>query len=140
MKYNTLVSSSARKNRKRHFTAPSHIKRRLMSAPLSKELRQKYNVRRMPVCRGDEVAITRGHYRALNSAKITEVYRKRFFVYIEGVQREKANGVIARVGIHPSNLVICKLKLTVDRKKILARRAKPDTSDKGKFTEEMITA
>lgn len=59
MKYNRLVSSSRRKNRKRHFTAPSHIRRRLMSAPLSKELRQKYNVRSMPIRKDDEVQVSR---------------------------------------------------------------------------------
>ena len=49
MKLNKNVTSSRRKQRKRHFEAPSHIRRRLMSAPLSKELRQKYGVRSMPI-------------------------------------------------------------------------------------------
>lgn len=57
MKLNKRVTSSRRKNRKAHFTAPSHIRRRLMSAPLSKELRQKYNVRSMPVRKDDEVQV-----------------------------------------------------------------------------------
>lgn len=48
---------SRRKNRKRHFNAPSHIRRRLMSCPLSKELRVKYNVRSMPVRKDDEVQV-----------------------------------------------------------------------------------
>jgi len=39
------VSSSRRKSRKAHFSAPSSIRRNIMSAPLSKELREKYNVR-----------------------------------------------------------------------------------------------
>ena len=49
MKLNKNVTSSRRKQRKRHFEAPSHIRRKLMSAPLSKELRQKYGVRSMPI-------------------------------------------------------------------------------------------
>lgn len=40
------VSSSRRKSRKAHFNAPSSVRRVIMSAPLSKELREKYNVRR----------------------------------------------------------------------------------------------
>lgn len=48
MKINKLVSASRKKSRKRHFTAPSHVRRQLMSAPLSKELRQKYSVKSMP--------------------------------------------------------------------------------------------
>lgn len=39
MKTHVEVSSSRRKSRKAHFTAPSHIRYRLMSARLSKELR-----------------------------------------------------------------------------------------------------
>lgn len=57
MKFNKLVSSSRRKNRKRHFTAPSHIRRKIMSAPLSKELRKKYGVRSIPVRKDDEVMV-----------------------------------------------------------------------------------
>lgn len=57
-KMNKLVSSSRRKARLRHFNAPSHIRRRIMSAPLSKDLRQKYNVRSMPIRKDDEVQVS----------------------------------------------------------------------------------
>jgi hypothetical protein len=45
MKFNAYLSSSRRKCRKAHFSAPSSIRRKIMSAALSKELRQKYGVR-----------------------------------------------------------------------------------------------
>ena len=57
MKLNKFVTSDRNKNRKRHFNAPSHLRRRLMSAPLSKELVQKYNVKSMPVRKDDEVQV-----------------------------------------------------------------------------------
>lgn len=41
MKYNKDVSSSRRKQRLAHFAAPSNVRRKLMSAKLSKELRGK---------------------------------------------------------------------------------------------------
>ena len=41
MKFSKDVTSSRRKNRKAHFTAPSNIRRKLMSAPLSADLRAK---------------------------------------------------------------------------------------------------
>merc|ERR1711937_457524 len=50
-----MVSSDRSKCRKRHFSAPSHVRRRLMSAPLSKEMRAKYGVRSMPIRKDDEV-------------------------------------------------------------------------------------
>ena len=42
------VSSSRRKSRKAHFTAPSSVRRIIMSAALSSELRNKYHVRLTP--------------------------------------------------------------------------------------------
>jgi large subunit ribosomal protein L26e len=38
------LHSSRRKSRKAHYDAPSSVRRTIMSAPLSKELRDKYNV------------------------------------------------------------------------------------------------
>merc|ERR1712177_205059 len=104
MRFNSNVSSSRRKQRKRHFEAPSHIRRRLMSAPLSKELRQKYNVRSMPIRKDDEVQITRGQYKSQQLAKVISVYRKRWVIYVERVQREKANGTTVPVGISASKV------------------------------------
>ena len=57
MKFNKNKTSSRRKNRKAYFNAPSHVRRTLMSAPLSKDLRQKYGVRSMPIRKDDEVQV-----------------------------------------------------------------------------------
>ncbi|KAF4081167.1 hypothetical protein AMELA_G00158380 [Ameiurus melas] len=140
MKINRFVTSSRRKNRKRHFNAPSHIRRKIMSSPLSKELRQKYNVRSMPIRKDDEVQVVRGHYKGQQIGKVVQVYRKKYVIYIERVQREKANGTTVHVGIHPSKVVITRLKLDKDRKKILERKAKSrqEGKDKGKYKEETI--
>merc|ERR1711964_874277 len=140
MKLNPRVTSSRRKNRKRHFTAPSHIRRKLMTAPLSKELRTKYNIRNIPIRKDDEVQVVRGHYKGQQVGKVVQCYRKKFCVHIERIQREKANGASVYVGIHPSKVSIVKLKMDKDRKKILDRRAKGRAEatgkDKGKYTEE----
>ena len=44
-----------------------------MSAPLSKDLRAKYNVRSMPVRKDDEVVVMRGHYKGQQTGKVTQV-------------------------------------------------------------------
>eukprot|EP00930_Biecheleria_cincta_P021703 TRINITY_DN15_c0_g2_i3.p1 TRINITY_DN15_c0_g2~~TRINITY_DN15_c0_g2_i3.p1 ORF type:complete len:153 (-),score=16.58 TRINITY_DN15_c0_g2_i3:140-535(-) len=121
MKQKTSVTCSRRKNRKAHFTAPSHIRRKLMSAPLSKDLRTKYSVRSLPVRRDDEVMIVRGHYHD-REGKVTQVYRKKFRIHIERVTRDKANGQTVPIPIHPSKVVITKLKLDKDRKALLDRK------------------
>ncbi|XP_044756527.1 60S ribosomal protein L26 [Coccinella septempunctata] len=139
MKFNKLVTADRSKCRKRHFTAPSHIRRKLMSSPLSKELRQKYNVRSMPIRKDDEVQVVRGHYKGQQVGKVVQVYRKKFVIYIERIQREKANGASVYVGIDPSKVVIVKLKMDKDRKNIIDRRAKGRAlalgKDKGKYKE-----
>ena len=44
MKFNDSISSARRKCRKAHFSAPSHIRRKVMTASLSKDLRTKHGV------------------------------------------------------------------------------------------------
>lgn len=68
--------------------------------------------------------VMRGHYKGQQIGKVVQVYRKKCVIYIERVQREKANGTTVHVGIHPSKVVITRLKLDKDRKKILERKAK----------------
>merc|ERR1712228_608914 len=131
MKLNKNVTSSRRKQRKRQFTAPSHIRRKLMSAPLSKDLRQKYGVRSMPIRKDDEVQVVRGQYKGQQVGKVVQCYRKKFVVYIERIQREKASGASVYVGIHPSKVCIVKLKMDKGRKEILERRAKGRRDAKG---------
>jgi len=133
MKVKATVSSCRRKSRKAHFTAPSHIRRKLMSAPLSKDLRTKYSVRSVPVRRDDEVMIVRGHYHD-REGKVTQVYRKKWRIHIERVTRDKANGQTVPIGIHPSKVVITKLKIDKDRKALLDRKNR--SVKKGKYSEK----
>lgn len=127
------MSSSRRKGRKAHFTAPSSIRRIIMSAPLSSELRQKYNVRSLPIRKNDEVRIVRGQYKG--EGKVLTCYRKKYVVHIERITREKANQMPVPIGIHPSNCVITKIKMDKDRKAVLDRKNREAKQDKGKFSE-----
>merc|ERR1719211_660757 len=103
-----------------------------MSATLSKDLRAKYNVRSMPIRRDDEVIIMRGQYHD-REGKVTQVYRKKWRIHIERVTRDKANGQTVPIGIHPSKVMITKLKLDKDRKALLDRKNR--AVKKGKYTE-----
>merc|ERR1712137_561011 len=116
------------------------IRRKMMSSPLSKELKAKYGVRSMPIRKDDEVQVSRGHFKGQQVGKVLQCHRAKFRIYIERIQREKANGATVNVGIHPSKVVIVKLKMDKDRKAIIDRRAKGRAEvlgkDKGKYTEE----
>ncbi|CAG0915892.1 unnamed protein product [Notodromas monacha] len=142
MKMNVYKTSSRRKMRKAHFNAPSHERRKIMSSPLSKELRQKYNIRSIPIRKDDEVQVVRGHHKGQQVGKVVQVYRKKFAIYIERIQREKANGASVFVPIHPSKVTIVKLKLDKDRKRIIDRKAKGRAAalgkEKGKYTAEQM--
>ncbi len=91
-----------------------------MSAPLSKELREKHKVRSIPIRRDDEVMVTRGSFKG-REGKVTQVYRLKYVLHIERVNREKVNGASVPVGVHPSKVVVTKLKLDKDRESILER-------------------
>ena len=130
MKYNPNVTSSRRKNRKAHFSAPSGVRRVLLSAPLSKELRNKHKVRAVPVRKDDEVQVVRGSHKG-KEGKVIAVYRKKWVIHIEKVTREKANGATVNIGIHPSKVVINKLKIDKDRKALLDRKGRAAKEAKG---------
>merc|ERR1711963_251894 len=92
--------------------------------PLSKELRTKYSVRSLPIRRDDEVIIVRGHYHD-REGKVTQVYRKKWRIHVERVTRDKANGQTVPIGIHPSKVLITKIKLDKDRKASWTGRTAP---------------
>ena len=118
-----LKSKQPRKQRKFLYNAPLHLRHKIMSATLSKELRQKYRVRNLPVRTGDKVRIMRGDYRGVEG-KVVEVDLKRYRIYVEGVTLKKVNGTEVFYPIHPSNVMIVELNLDDERrKKIIERRA-----------------
>lgn len=122
------VSSARRTSRRNHFQAHSTARAKIMSAGLSKELREKHSVRAVPIRKDDEVKVVRGTY-AGRDGKVIACYRKKYVIHVERITDTKINQQTYQVPIHPSNVEITKLHLDPDRKKLLARKAKK-TSDK----------
>merc|ERR1719245_1998975 len=133
MKTNPNVSSQRRKSRKAYFTSPSSIRRKMMSAQLSKELAQRWLTRSIPVRNGDTVKVVRGPNKN-REGKVTEVYRRKWCIHIEKLVKEKTNGQQAKIPIHPSNCVVTNLRLDKDRKALLDRK-KRTAGDKHKIRE-----
>jgi len=114
-------SKKPRKQRKFLYNAPLHIRRKMLAAHLSKELRKQYNRRALPVRKGDEVRIMRGEFKG-KTGKISKVDTKKYKVYVEGIKKRRTVGTEYLVPIHPSNLEIIKLNLEDKRRiKILER-------------------
>eukprot|EP01133_Synstelium_polycarpum_P015315 gene15315-18144_t len=137
--YPSAVSSSRRKSRKAHFTASSGERRIRMSSPLSKELRAKYNVRSMPIRKDDEIKVVTGDHKN-HEGKVVACYRKKYVVHIDKLTVTKANGNSVQIGIHPSKVVITKLKLDNDRKNLLERKNRTKDSEKGKISKTEVSA
>merc|ERR1740115_335537 len=103
MKTHQSVSSQRRKSRKAYFTAPSSVRRVMMSCRLAKDLVDKYNVRSLPVRKGDQVKIMVGHKKE-TEGKVQSVY--------------------------PSNCIITALKLDKCRKATLENKDRKVSHDK----------
>jgi len=121
-----LQSKRPGKQRKFLFSAPLHIRRKLLAAHFSKELRQKYKTRSFPVRKGDEVEIMRGKFKK-RKGKISRINLKKYKVYIEGMTVKRTDGTERQAPIHPSNLKIVNLNLEDKRRvKSLERKMKKE--------------
>ncbi len=117
-------SRQPRKQRSAYFNAPLHVRQKLVSAPLSRELKEKYGVRRLPVRKGDKVRILRGDFKG-HEGNVARVDLKRIAIYVDGVTIKKADGTPVFRPIRPSNVMIVEMNLDDEwRKKIIERRAR----------------
>ena len=115
-------SVKARKQRKFRALAPIHLRRKLLSSNLSKELRKKYMRRSFPSRKGDTVRIMNGQFKG-KSGKILIVNMKKAKIYVEGIQRSKRDGTKVNVPLDPSNVQITELNLD-DKKRVNALEKK----------------
>ncbi|MGI5964326.1 MAG: 50S ribosomal protein L24 [Candidatus Methanomethylophilaceae archaeon] len=105
-----MKSSKARVQRKKQYNAPAHTRRKMLSAHLSDDLRDKYGVRTARVCKGDTVVILRGNedIRGIEG-KVLEVFTDTGRVSVEGITINQADGTATARPVHASNLVIVKI-------------------------------
>ncbi len=108
-------SVQPRKQRKYQYQAPKHVRGKLLSAHLSKELRQKYKCRSIRLRKGDKVKIVRGEFRG-KEGKIERVDLKKSRVYLAQIEISKKDGSKVRPPIPASNLVILELEANDKRR------------------------
>jgi large subunit ribosomal protein L24 len=118
-----IGSKQPRKQRKYRANAPNHLRLKLMSANLSKELRTKYGKRNFPIRKDDNVRIMKGEFKG-KVGKIDVIDTKKLRVGIVGISRTKKDGGKVAVWFDASNLQIKELFLEdKQRKKALERKA-----------------
>jgi large subunit ribosomal protein L24 len=110
MKLMRAVPTKPSKQRKLIYDAPAHRLRRLLTAPLSDDLRTAQGRRSYAVRKGDTVKIVRGDFAGVEG-KVNDVDTQRQRLFIEGVQREKTGGTTANVSVSSSKVRITKLNL-----------------------------
>lgn len=113
------ASSQPRKQRKYLAKAPIHIKKKLLSVNLSKDLKEKQGTRNVVLRKGDKVKIMRGKYKG-KEGKVTKILTKQLKIYIENIQTKKQDGSSVDVPLRPSNLQI--VELNMDDKKRLKKK------------------
>jgi large subunit ribosomal protein L24 len=119
-----MKTKNPKKQRKMRANAPLHIRHKLISAHVSKELRKEIKRRSLPLRKGDLVKIMRGKYKG-KSGKVIKVSLKKLKVFIEGIKRKNVSGRETEVAIDPSNLMIISAALEDERrKKVIERKFK----------------
>ena len=112
-----------RKQRKYAANLPLHLKKKLVSVNLSKELRKKQGKRNVSVRKGDTVKVMRGKFKK-KQGKVLEVRLKTGKIIVEGIQTKKMDGSKVNVPMRASNLQIFELD-TTDKRRFGAATEKP---------------
>jgi len=109
-------SVQGRKQRKYRYTAPNHMRRKMVSVHIGKELRAKLGTSRRSIQahKGDKVKVLRGDHKG-HTGKIFEVDLSTLKIYVEGANARTAKGVEKLVALDPSNLVILEGEFVKDR-------------------------
>ncbi len=128
-----MSSKKPKKQRKKQATMPLHQRKRLVSAHLSKELREKLGIRSLPVRKGDTVKVMRGQHKG-KTAKVTAVDLRKARVYLENITRKKVNGSEVPIPFNASNLMIIALDRSDEKrlKRVKEKEVKKEEKKKVK--------
>jgi ribosomal protein uL24 len=118
-----MKTSKPSTSRKKLYNAPQHVKRKLISSPLSPSLRAEHGTRSMPVVVDDTVSITKGD-RKLAEGRVIRVNTDKQTINIEGVTRTRLDGSTVHLPIRAENVMITRLHLDDEwRRRILERKS-----------------
>jgi len=125
-----------RKQRKRLYNAPAHLRHKMMAAPLAPELISK-GAKTLPVRKGDTVRVVRGDHIGFEG-KVNRVDLKRYHIFLEGLTREKVDGTNIFVSVHPSKVMIKSLKLDDKWRKAILENKKELVATKKETKVEKV--
>ena len=117
-----MRSKKPKKQRKERYSAQWQRRHKFLTARLAPELVDKHGIKRIPVIKGDTVYVTRGAFRD-SEGDIETVDMKNLKIHIENITIEKVDGTAISLPIHPSNVMITKLKIEKVRQDVIDRIA-----------------
>jgi large subunit ribosomal protein L24 len=120
----TKSVKNPRKQRQRMFNAPAHLRHKMMSAHLAPDLMRSQGARSLPVRKGDTVRIMRGDHQGFEG-KISRVDLANYRIYLEGLTREKVDGTVIFIAVHPSKVLVKSLNLDDKWLKRTTQRKQP---------------
>jgi len=103
-------SKKPNKQRKYRFNAPLHVKQKLTSSHLSRELRNKYKKRSIALIKGDRVKVIHGNFKK-HEGKVERIELGRTRAFVSGIEYTKKDGTKKMIQINPSNLMITELNM-----------------------------
>ena len=130
---NWKSSKQPRKQRKYLANAPLHIRKKFISANLSKDLRKNHKKRSISLRKGDVVKIKRGKFKG-KQGKVTEINLKNSKIIVDGIQTKKQEGSKVNVKLQPSNLQIIELN-TKDKKRLKRENKQKEKENAPKKTK-----
>ncbi|MCI4350631.1 MAG: 50S ribosomal protein L24 [Thermoplasmata archaeon] len=99
-----------RKQRLARFTAHTTLRRRLMSVPLSRDLRARYGRRQMPVRKGDTVRVLRGSYIG-REERVARVDRRSYSVTLDNITVKTGEAKLKPLPLRTNSLLLVRLNL-----------------------------
>ncbi len=113
---------SPRKQRNLIYKSPIHSHKKMLKCRLDEFLREEHSTRSLVPKKGDLVRIMRGQFRE-TEGKIVRIDYSKIRVYVDSSTSTKSDGKEIQIPVHPSNLMLVKLELDDERKRLLARKA-----------------
>lgn len=110
-----VKSFKPKKQRRKYYSMPMHEVQKSISGHLDKALREKYGKRALSLRKGDEVKVMIGGFKG-KSGKISRIDYSNRRVFIEKINRKKADGSEIPVPFNASNLLVTSLMLEDERR------------------------
>ena len=101
---------------------PLHRKQNLVSAMLSKELKDKFKKNSMPLRKGDEVKVLRGDFKG-TTGEVSRIDLKNSKIYVTSVTSTKVDGTSVERPVRASNLMITNLDLEDQKRRNMLEKS-----------------